>query len=100
MDIQPLEFASHPSMIKKGKNESTPKRKAAHGEKVKPSPKGRDHLKRDLAGIGMAEEALKGLPEVKVEKVEEATQRAQEGFYDRPDVREKLVEKLLIVLKG
>lgn len=47
------------------------------------------------AWILAAKERLSDLPEVRPEKIREAEKRIEKGFYDRPEVVSKIVDRFL-----
>ena len=60
-----------------------------------PPAGGRSSVMDKEAWILAAKERLSDLPEVRPEKIREAEKRIQEGFYDRPEVVTKIVNRFL-----
>ncbi|MBI5837346.1 MAG: flagellar biosynthesis anti-sigma factor FlgM [Candidatus Eisenbacteria bacterium] len=58
------------------------------------SEEGRDQLRVHEAVVAV-KRAAADVPDVREERVQQARQRVQEGYYERPEVRGSIVEALL-----
>lgn len=94
VDLNKVGGASHFHRVEKKSSQRGAKKGEATHDRVEISAKGRTLLRTQYT-IDLVKTRLKELPDVRQERIKQVNERIREGYYNRDDVQEATVDRIL-----